>query len=604
MTVKRKLPRLRPRRVTLALVSAAVLAGGGVIAAGATPALAATCTTSSTSGNCGPYSDPAVFRTDNAVDLVTQNDFSAIPQTLTVQDSTSWTVAANTDAQSDKTSVKSYPATQVTYTTTSNHPEPSATFGSTLTSNWTNANPAGAAQDYEYAFDDWLANPANNSWNNDLEVMIWTDNHGQRPAGNPNGQVYTAADGSSWDVWLDGGASSVSSVSTVSFVRQGNAASGSLDRIGFYNWLQGHGLLAATYGVDQLNYGLEVCSAGTGTKTYGVSNYSVVKNGTVGGGGGTEAPGASTSPATNVTSSSATLNGMVNPKGSATTYQFQYGTTTSYGSVAPASPGSAGSGSTAISESANVSGLSPSTTYHYRFTATNATGTTNGADQVFTSAASGGGGTTVAYDSSGGFHKASSATLSWTQTVGSGSNRAMAAEVAIGASDDHGCTITVKDGATSLTEVKAVHTNNQRAGVLTAWTLANPPSGVNTLTATIGGCASGTPQELTGGSVAFTGVSQAAPFGTPVSAFGSGATSSVTTATATGDMLAGFAANGSPVTSASAPSVSRFIENQDSSTGAGNSAGATSASTGSSVTMSWAQSGDWWGAIAVQANHA
>jgi cell division septation protein DedD len=275
MTIKRI-------RRSVAATAVALLGIGGVaggIAASSSPAEAVACTTSSTSGNCGPFFDSAVFRTANAANLVTQNDFSSIPQTLTAQNSTSWTVAANTDSQGDKTSVKSYPATQVTYTTTSNHPEPSATFGSTLTSNWTNTNPSGTGQDYEYAFDDWLANPANNSFNNDLEVMIWTDNHGQRPAGNPNGQVYTDDAGVKWDVWLAGGSSSVSSVSTVSFVREGNAASGSIDRIGFYDYLQTHSLLASTYGIDQLNYGLEVCSAGSGTKTYGVTNYSIVKNG-------------------------------------------------------------------------------------------------------------------------------------------------------------------------------------------------------------------------------------------------------------------------------------------------------------------------------------
>jgi len=104
--------------------------------------------------------------------------------------------------------------------------------------------------------------------------------------------------------------------------------------------------------------------------------------------GGT-APAVTTTAATGVTSSGATLNGTVNPEGAATTYQFQYGPTTSYGSVAPASPGSAGSGSSSVNESAAVSGLSASTTYHYRLTATNATGTTNGSDQTLTTSATG-----------------------------------------------------------------------------------------------------------------------------------------------------------------------------------------------------------------------
>jgi hypothetical protein len=99
------------------------------------------------------------------------------------------------------------------------------------------------------------------------------------------------------------------------------------------------------------------------------------------------APAVVTGSASGVTSTAATLTGTVNPEGAATTYQFQYGTSTSYGSVTPASPASAGSGTSAVSESASLSGLSASTTYDYRLVATNATGTTDGSNQTFTTSA-------------------------------------------------------------------------------------------------------------------------------------------------------------------------------------------------------------------------
>jgi hypothetical protein len=99
------------------------------------------------------------------------------------------------------------------------------------------------------------------------------------------------------------------------------------------------------------------------------------------------APAVTTGAASGVTNTAATLNGTVNPEGAATTYQFQYGTSTSYGSVMPASPANAGSGSSAIGESAGLSGLSAGTTYDYRLVATNATGTTDGSNQTFTTAA-------------------------------------------------------------------------------------------------------------------------------------------------------------------------------------------------------------------------
>jgi hypothetical protein len=47
------------------------------------------------------------------------------------------------------------------------------------------------------------------------------------------------------------------------------------------------------------------------------------------------APGAVTQPATDVTATSATLNGTVSPNGEDTTYYFQYGTTTEYGTQTP-----------------------------------------------------------------------------------------------------------------------------------------------------------------------------------------------------------------------------------------------------------------------------
>ncbi len=47
-------------------------------------------------------------------------------------------------------------------------------------------------------------------------------------------------------------------------------------------------------------------------------------------------PAATTGSASAVTGTTATLNGTVNPNGAATTWQFEYGTTTGYGSKAPA----------------------------------------------------------------------------------------------------------------------------------------------------------------------------------------------------------------------------------------------------------------------------
>ena len=96
-------------------------------------------------------------------------------------------------------------------------------------------------------------------------------------------------------------------------------------------------------------------------------------------------PGVTTGAATSVGEVSATVTGSVNPNGIQTDYHFDYGTTMSYGSSTPSQ--SAGSGTTPQNVSAQLTGLTPSTTYHYRIVATNVDGPTTGFDETFTTAA-------------------------------------------------------------------------------------------------------------------------------------------------------------------------------------------------------------------------
>ncbi len=78
----------------------------------------------------------------------------------------------------------------------------------------------------------------------------------------------------------------------------------------------------------------------------------------------------------------AVLRGRVDPQGLATTYRFEWGATTAYGANAPVPDGSAGAGNAFAPVSAVLDGLAPGTTYHYRFVAAKAEGTTNGPDRT------------------------------------------------------------------------------------------------------------------------------------------------------------------------------------------------------------------------------
>jgi hypothetical protein len=91
-----------------------------------------------------------------------------------------------------------------------------------------------------------------------------------------------------------------------------------------------------------------------------------------------------TGAATAVTASTATLGGSVDPQGApVTSCVFQWGTTGNYGNTTPCAQ-APGSGTGPVGVSAAISGLSPTTTYHFRTVATNAKGTSYGSDQTFT----------------------------------------------------------------------------------------------------------------------------------------------------------------------------------------------------------------------------
>lgn len=92
-------------------------------------------------------------------------------------------------------------------------------------------------------------------------------------------------------------------------------------------------------------------------------------------------PTAITGPVTATGSTTATVTGTANPNGQATTWYFEYGKTTGYGTKSATT--NAGAGSTDVAATASLTSLAPNTTYHYRLVATNASGTSRGTDGNF-----------------------------------------------------------------------------------------------------------------------------------------------------------------------------------------------------------------------------
>jgi hypothetical protein len=101
-------------------------------------------------------------------------------------------------------------------------------------------------------------------------------------------------------------------------------------------------------------------------------------------------PKTTTNDPTDISETSAVLNGTINPLDLPATYHFEYGTTINYGSRVPAEiEAVAGADRKDRRVARTITGLQPGTTYHFRLVAQNAIGVSEGLDNTFTAAAAG-----------------------------------------------------------------------------------------------------------------------------------------------------------------------------------------------------------------------
>src|SRR6476620_1685904 len=101
-------------------------------------------------------------------------------------------------------------------------------------------------------------------------------------------------------------------------------------------------------------------------------------------------PDVVTGPPSFVDHTAATVTGSVNPASDSlpvTSCVVEYGTNTGYGESVPCSPASLPAGTEDVDVTAELTGLTTLTTYHYRLATTNAEGTSYGQDRTVTAAA-------------------------------------------------------------------------------------------------------------------------------------------------------------------------------------------------------------------------
>lgn len=94
-----------------------------------------------------------------------------------------------------------------------------------------------------------------------------------------------------------------------------------------------------------------------------------------------ETPVVRTGPATSVGDASATLNGTIDPRNQPARYRFEYGPTSAYGAATAEATLDAGLGARVVA--ADLTGLEPGATYHYRLVGRTASGEVAGGDRLF-----------------------------------------------------------------------------------------------------------------------------------------------------------------------------------------------------------------------------
>lgn len=185
-----------------------------------------------------------------------------VTQKLEACSAQKWNVTTTADNSKKDGAVKTYPNVHKDYHNWSTGAEPKWDTVANLNSTFGATAPRGAGQIYNVAYDIWLNGVPGNR-----EIMIWTENWNQTPAGSKVGSVQVA--GKTWDFWATG------KNDILTFVSPQPMTSGSLDLKAVLTWLSQQGRIPANSTLGQICYGVEVVSTNGQAATFKFTDFSI-----------------------------------------------------------------------------------------------------------------------------------------------------------------------------------------------------------------------------------------------------------------------------------------------------------------------------------------
>jgi hypothetical protein len=185
----------------------------------------------------------------------------SVSETLYACAPDNWYVTATADNRSRDGAVKTYPNVHKDYHNWSTGAEPRLSSFSTITSTFAATSPHVGI--YNVAYDIWLNGVPGNR-----EVMIWTENYRQVPAGSRVASSVSLS-GYTWDVYA------TSSNGYIALVPSTSMISGSLDLKEILDWLVTHGRIPADSTLGQIGFGIEIVSTDGAPATFYVTDFSI-----------------------------------------------------------------------------------------------------------------------------------------------------------------------------------------------------------------------------------------------------------------------------------------------------------------------------------------
>jgi hypothetical protein len=183
-----------------------------------------------------------------------------VSETLTACSYRDWSVRVTADDDRGDGAVKTYPNVHKDFHDWSTGAEPLLRSFRSIRTTFAATTPRAGV--YNAAYDIWLDGVPG-----DHEVMIWTDNFRQVPAGSRIATVRLS--GHTWRVYA------TRDNSYIAFVPRQRLTHGSLRLKPMLTWLVGRGRLERDVTLGQICFGFEVVSTGGSPATFSVSDFSV-----------------------------------------------------------------------------------------------------------------------------------------------------------------------------------------------------------------------------------------------------------------------------------------------------------------------------------------